>query len=225
LGVSSPIRIIPNFLDCTVYRRRPDPALAGRLRAGGVDHIVMHASNFRPVKRVGTVIDIFRQIRTRVPARLVLIGDGPDRGAVETRVIEAGLRDVVEFAGEQHDLVPWLSAADVFLLPSLQESFGLAALEAMACEVAVVASRVGGLPEIIDEGMTGYLCPPDDLGGMADRSLALLTNPDLRARIGRAAAVQVRERFCVERIVPQYEACYHDVVAAGEHPSGRDDGH
>ena len=145
-------------------------------------------------------------------ARLVMIGDGPDRRPLEQRVAEAGLQDVVEFAGEQHDLVPWLSAADLFLLPSEQESFGLAALEAMACEVPVVASRVGGLPEIIDDGLTGFLCAPDDLEGMAARGVAVLSDPDLQERIGRAAAEDVRTRFCTDLIVSQYEQCYRDVL-------------
>ena len=216
LGISREIRVIPNFLDCAVYRRRPVPTLRERLRAGGVEHVVVHASNFRPVKRVGAVVEIFRLMRERMPARLVLIGDGPDRDAVARRVIEAGLQEVVEFAGEQHDLVPWLSAADLFLLPSEQESFGLAALEAMACEVAVVASRVGGLPEIIDDGHTGYLCAPDDIEGMAQRGMALLADADLRTRIGRAAAARVQERFCADLIVPQYEQCYRDALASAE---------
>jgi N-acetyl-alpha-D-glucosaminyl L-malate synthase BshA len=214
LGITREIRVIPNFLDCEVYRRQRVPELGDRLRAGGVEHVVVHASNFRPVKRVGVVIDIFQRIRARLPARLVLVGDGPDRRAIERRVVEVGLQAFVEFAGEQHDLVPWLSAADLFLLPSEQESFGLAALEAMACEVPVVAARVGGLPEIIDDGTTGYLCAPDDIDGMAARGLAVLSDPDLRARIGRAAAADVRTRFCTERIVSQYEQCYRDVLAA-----------
>jgi N-acetyl-alpha-D-glucosaminyl L-malate synthase BshA len=214
LGLSCPIRVIPNFLDCETYRRRPVPDMDRRLRAGGVDHVVVHASNFRPVKRVGAVVEIFRLIRERIAARLVLIGDGPERDAVERRVVDSGLQQVVEFAGEQHDLVPWLSAADLFLLPSQQESFGLAALEAMACEVPVVASRVGGLPEIIDDGRTGYLREPDDIDGMAERGIALLADAELRARIGRAAAAHVRERFCAELIVPQYEQCYRDLLAS-----------
>src|SRR5437867_5488112 len=127
---------------------------------------------------------------------------------------EAGVRESLEIFGAQHDLDPWLSAADLFLLPSEQESFGLAALEAMACEVPVVASRVGGLPEIIDDGRTGYLCAPDDVDGMAVRGIAVLSEPDLLARIGRAAAADVRTRFCTERIVSQYEQCYQDVLAA-----------
>jgi N-acetyl-alpha-D-glucosaminyl L-malate synthase BshA len=213
-GTSREIRVIPNFLDCAVYRRRDVPELRARLRAGSADRVVLHASNFRPVKRLGAVIEIFRQVRARLPARLVLIGDGPDREPTERQVADAGLRESVEFAGEQHDIVPWLSAADVFLLPSAQESFGLAALEAMACEVPVVASRVGGLAETIDDGRTGYLCAPDDLDGMAGRTIALLTDAELHARMSRAAVADVRTRFCADRIVPQYEAYYRELLAA-----------
>ncbi|HWF84268.1 MAG TPA: N-acetyl-alpha-D-glucosaminyl L-malate synthase BshA [Vicinamibacterales bacterium] len=213
LRISRDIRVIPNFLDCAVYRRRPVPDLRARLAAGGRDRVVMHASNFRPVKRVGAVVEIFRRVRERVPARLVLIGDGPDREAVERHVVESGLQNHVDFVGEQHDLAPWLSAADLFLLPSQQESFGLAALEAMACDVPVVASRVGGLGEIIDDGTTGYLCAPEDLEGMVERAVAVLSDPELRDRIGRAAAAHVTERFCADLIVPQYEQCYRDVLA------------
>ena len=212
LGITRNIRVIPNFLDCEVYRRRPVPELRDRLLAGGAEHVVVHASNFRPVKRIGAVFEIFQLIRARLPARLVMIGDGPDRRPLEQRLAEAGLRGVVEFAGEQHDLVPWLSAADLFLLPSEQESFGLAALEAMACEVPVVASRVGGLPEIIDDGRTGFLCGPGDIGGMAARGIAVLSDPTLRERIGQAAAEDVRTRFCTDLIVSQYEQCYRDVL-------------
>jgi N-acetyl-alpha-D-glucosaminyl L-malate synthase BshA len=211
-GTSREIRVIPNFLDCAAYRRRDAPALRERLSAGGIDRVIVHASNFRPVKRIGAVIEIFREVRARIAARLVLIGDGPDRAAAEQQVADDGLRDVVEFAGERHDIVPWLSAADVFLLPSAQESFGLAALEAMACEVPVVASRVGGLSDTIDDGRTGYLCAPDDLGAMAQRTVALLADDDMRARMGAAAAEDVRQRFCADVIVPQYEACYRDLL-------------
>jgi glycosyltransferase involved in cell wall biosynthesis len=120
----------------------------------------------------------------------------------------------VIFAGAQQDLVAWLSVGDLFLLPSAQESFGLAALEAMACEVPVVASNVGGLPEIIDEGVTGFLCPPDALALMADRSVALLSDRDTRVRMGTAAARMVREKYCTERIVPLYEDEYRRVLGA-----------
>src|SRR5204862_7836827 len=177
-------RVIPNFLDCTEWQRRPDPELREWIcQSGEYEAVVMHVSNFRPVKRVDVVFDVFRRIRERVRARLVMIGDGPDREALEARVTRERLADSVRFVGEQQDLVRWLSAADLFLLPSSQESFGLAALEAMACEVPVVASRVGGLPEIIENGITGFVCAPGAVDQMAERGVALLTDRDLRASI------------------------------------------
>src|SRR3954463_13745736 len=189
LGVRHAIDVIPNFLDCATYRRRFDADLRERLcPAGRCDALVVHVSNFRPVKRVDLALQVFRAIRRRVRARFVLIGDGPVRSEIERCAIDYGLADDVTCVGEQHDLVAWLSAADLFLLPSAQESFGLAALEAMACEVPVIASRVGGLPEIIDDGVTGFLCPPHDVEMMAARAVAVLTDPALRASIGRAAA-------------------------------------
>jgi N-acetyl-alpha-D-glucosaminyl L-malate synthase BshA len=215
LGIGRPIRVIPNFLDCGVYARRPDRAL--REQICGNDSgaaVVMHVSNFRAVKRVPAVIDVFRSIRQRVPARLVLIGDGPDRPAAERRAADHGLLDDVLFAGEQQDLVPWLSVADLFLLPSDKESFGLAALEAMACEVPVVTSDVGGLPEIVEDGVTGFTCPPYAVQMMADRGVSLLTSHDLRRRITSAALDLVRTRYCTDSIVPLYEAHYREVLDA-----------
>lgn len=213
LGVTREVRVIYNFLDCAEWRRRPDPDLDEELRQG-VEAVVVHVSNFRPVKRVGLVVDVFRRILSRVRARLVMIGDGPDRAPLERRVTEEGLGDAVRFVGERQDLVRWLSAADLFLLTSSQESFGLAALEAMACEVAVVAARVGGLPEVIDDGVTGVLCPPDAVDAMAERAIELLHAPERRRAMARAAARSVRRRFCTDVIVPQYEAFYRSVLDA-----------
>jgi N-acetyl-alpha-D-glucosaminyl L-malate synthase BshA len=213
LGIRHEIRVIPNFLDCTEYRRRPDPDLRARLCAvESCDALVMHVSNFRPVKRVDVVLDVFRVIRRSVRARLILVGDGPDRPGLERRVVELGLTDAVSFAGEQQSLVPWLSVADLFLLPSAQESFGLAALEAMACEVPVVASNVGGLPEIIEDGVSGFVCQADAVDAMAARGVALLTDAALRARITEAAVEVVRTRYSTELVVPLYEAAYRDVL-------------
>jgi N-acetyl-alpha-D-glucosaminyl L-malate synthase BshA len=215
LGVRHHIDVIPNFLDCAAYKRRQDPELRSRLcPPGECDALVVHVSNFRPVKRVDVAIDVFSAIRRRVRARFVLIGDGPVRSEMERRVIDEGLAGDVTFVGEQRDLVAWLSAADLFLLPSAQESFGLAALEAMACEVPVVASRVGGLPEVIEDGVSGFLCEPDDVEGMAERGVAVLTDKARGAVVGRAAAEVVRSRFCTERVVPQYEAAYRAVLDA-----------
>ena len=215
LGITRPIRVIPNFLDCNVYRRTRDPAVRADLTRGQCDYVIVHASNFRPVKRVSTVVDVFRAVRARLAARLVLIGDGPDRRFAQRRVAEYGLADVVDFAGEQRDLVPWLSSADLFLLPSAQESFGVAALEAMACEVVVVATRVGGLPEVIEHGVNGFLYDVDDVQGMAESATRVLTDAALRRRVGLAARARVTERFCAERVVPEYERCYREVAGDG----------
>jgi N-acetyl-alpha-D-glucosaminyl L-malate synthase BshA len=218
-GVGRDIEVIPNFLDTDEYRRQPDLSLRHRLcPPDECEALITHVSNFRSVKRVGLVVDLFHRIREPVRARRVMVGDGPDRPAVERQVDELGLTDVVDFVGEQHDIVSWLSASDLFLLPSAQESFGLAALEAMACEVPVIASRVGGLPEVIQDGVTGFVCDPDDVAGMAERGISLLTHPERRQQIGRAAAEDVRRRFCTSIIVPKYEAYYDKVL------SGRQDG-
>jgi N-acetyl-alpha-D-glucosaminyl L-malate synthase BshA len=215
LGIQHDIRVIPNFLDCAQYRRRPDPKLRARLcPADRCDAVVLHVSNFRPVKRVDVALEVFRLIRRRVRARFVLVGDGPVRGDIERRVAEYGLSGDVDFAGEQQDIIAWLSSADLLLLPSDQESFGLAALEAMACEVPVVASNVGGLPEIIEDGVTGFVCPPEAAETMADRGIAVLTDPALRASITRRAVELVRRRYCHELVVPMYEAAYRDVLGS-----------
>ena len=214
VGVRGEIAVIPNFLDCTEFRRLPDRELRARLcPPDRYDALVVHMSNFRPVKRVDAAIEVFHRIRQRVRARFLLVGDGPVRPEVEKRVEAYGLDEDVLFAGAQGDPVRWLSVSDLFLLPSLQESFGLAALEAMACEVPVVASRVGGLPEIVRDGVTGFTCAPDDLDGMADRGVALLTDAALREPIVQRACEMVRADYCTGRIVPMYEAAYEDVLA------------
>ncbi|ODS55122.1 MAG: N-acetyl-alpha-D-glucosaminyl L-malate synthase BshA [Acidobacteria bacterium SCN 69-37] len=218
LGVRRDIAVIPNFLECGEYRRLQDAELRQRLcPAGECEALITHISNFRSVKRIGVVIEIFRRIQAQCRARLVMVGDGPDRQAAERQVADYGLADAVDFVGEQHDVVAWLSAADLFLLPSAQESFGLAALEAMSCEVPVVASRVGGLPEVIRDGVTGFVCDPDDIAGMAARSVELLRNPALRQHIGRAAAADVGRRFCTDIVVPQYERFYDEVLSDRVH--------
>jgi N-acetyl-alpha-D-glucosaminyl L-malate synthase BshA len=211
LGITRPIKVIPNFLDAREFQRRPDAELMHRLAPDG-EAVLMHMSNFRPVKRTNVVYDVFRGVAAKMKARLVLIGDGPDRLSLERRVMEDDLRDEVLFVGEQQDLPTWLSAAGVFLLPSSQESFGMAALEAMACEVPVVASRVGGLPEVIDDGVTGYLCDADDVDGMIEKTIEVLNDAPGRVRIGRAAADVVRSKYSAEAIVPMYEDFYERTV-------------
>jgi len=212
LRVTRDIRVIPNFLDCSAYERRDVCNLRAKLAPEG-QKIIIHVSNFRPVKRVAKVVEIFARVRRHVPAKLLMVGDGPDLAEATRLSRSLDVADDVEFLGEQDQVVPLLSAADVFLLPSVQESFGLAALEAMACGVPVVASRVGGLPEVVEDGTTGFLHPPDDLESMAGSIVKLLTDQALHTRMSDAAARSARERFCDDRIVPMYEAFYQEILA------------
>ena len=212
LGVSCDIRVIPNFLDCGAYSRGDATALRSEL-APRAEKVLIHISNFRPVKRVTAVVEVFARVRREIPARLLMVGDGPDLGAAMELAVALRVGDDVRFLGEQDPVVPLLSASDVLLLPSAQESFGLAALEAMACEVPVVASRVGGLPELIDDGITGFLHPPDDLDGMARSALRLLTDEALRARVTGAGRRVATERFCDTIVVPRYEKFYEETLA------------
>jgi N-acetyl-alpha-D-glucosaminyl L-malate synthase BshA len=209
LGVKRPIQVIPNFLDCAIHRRVLRPELRRRFTGGDPDvRIVVHVSNFRPVKRIDSVMGVFHRIQQQVPARLLLVGDGPELATAYRLGRELGISQHVHAVGAQEEVLPLLSISDLFLLPSSQESFGLAALEAMACEVPVVASRVGGIPEVIEDGVTGFLHPPEALDDMAASALKLLTDQDLREQMGRAACRRVREVFCAERVVPMYEECY-----------------
>jgi N-acetyl-alpha-D-glucosaminyl L-malate synthase BshA len=211
LGVTREIRVIPNFVDCTANRRREVGTLRARL-APRNEKLLIHVSNFRPVKRVKAVVEVFARVRAHVPARLLMVGDGPDLADASRRARALDVGDEVDFLGEQDQVVPLLSAADVFLLPSAQESFGLGALEAMACEVPVVASRVGGLPEVVQDGVNGFLHEPGDLDGMARSTLRLLTDDELHRRAAAAARQTAEGRYCDSKIVPLYEAYYEEVL-------------
>jgi L-malate glycosyltransferase len=213
LGITRRIQVIPNFLDGTRFKRRAVTRTDPRPR-------IVHVSNFRPVKRVDAVVEIFRRVHAEVPSVLLLVGEGPELEGARRRIHQAGLDADVEYSGEQQDIVELLSRSDLFLLPSATESFGLAALEALACGVPVVASRVGGLPEVIDDGVTGFLRPPDDLDGMAEVSLRLLKDPVLHDTMSRAARQVAIERFSVDRIVPMYERAYNALVQTDEVSTG-----
>lgn len=211
LGVKSAIKVIPNFIDCVLNRRRDVPGLREQLAPGG-QAVFIHVSNFRPVKRTPTVIEIFARVREQVAAKLLMIGDGPDMGEAVRMARRRKLTNDVAFLGVQEQVVPLLSIADAFILPSSQESFGLAALEALACEVPVIASRVGGLPEVIDDGVNGFLHEPGDLDGMAASAVRLVTDPVRRKQMAEAARRTTEERFSESRIVPIYEDYYEQVI-------------
>lgn len=214
LRVRSDIRVIPNFLDCSQHGRvAVSEALRQRICRGRCEKIVIHVSNFRPVKRTDAVVRIFQKIRERLNARLLLVGEGPELDKTLRTAREIGVHDYVDSLGEQDQVQALLSISDVMLLPSEQESFGLSALEAMACEVPVVASRVGGLPEVITDGETGFLHPPDDLDAMAASAVRLMTDDALHERIARAGRRLVETKFCADEIVPRYEEYYDEVLA------------
>jgi N-acetyl-alpha-D-glucosaminyl L-malate synthase BshA len=169
-------------------------------------------SNFRPVKRVSDVVKVFAAVRKQLPATLVLVGDGPDRDAAEHEVDGLGLRKDVRFLGKVESVGDVLRAADLFLLPSATESFGLAALEAMACAVPVIASKAGGIPEVVEDGQTGYLVPPGDVAAMAERALRILGDPAEHERLKQRAASRALE-FAADKVVPRYEALYEEVLS------------
>lgn len=211
MPVKSEIAVIPNFLDCEFHRREPDPKLRMVL-APEDEKLVVHISNLRPVKQVDAVVRVFARIRQQVAARLVIVGEGPERGKATQLVRALDLQPHVEMIGEAQDIVGVLSVADLFLLPSLQESFGLSALEAMACGVPVVASKIGGLPEVVEDGVTGCLHPPDAIEEMAACAVKILSDGALHARLAAAGVRVAREKFSADRVVPLYETLYRDTM-------------
>jgi N-acetyl-alpha-D-glucosaminyl L-malate synthase BshA len=209
--VQKPVQVIHNFVDCEQFK--PEDASQLRCRFAHDDEfVIMHASNFRPVKNIGLLIEVFDAIQRRVPARLVLIGEGPDLTMAKRRIAELRIEDRVDFLGNQECIEELLPAADLFLLPSHHESFGLVALEAMACGVAVIGTSVGGMREVIQEGVSGFLRHPADLSGWSDTAVEILQDAPRRHAMGKAARAAATDRFCGERILAQYEAEYAHAV-------------
>jgi len=209
------VEVIPNFIDTEVYRPGLEPCHRAALAPDG-EKIVMHVSNFRPVKRTVDVVETFARLHREVPSRLVLVGDGPDRPRALLRAEELGLKDDVLFLGKHTSVHELLSCADLFLLASESESFGLAALEAMSCGAPVVSTRAGGLAEVVEDGVSGHLCEIGDVDGMGEAAVRILADETTHrdfAAAGRALAI---ERFSSDRVVPQYEAYYERVLGATE---------
>lgn len=211
IGVRKEIQVIHNFVNCDLYRRSENRELRSRF-APQEESIAIHVSNFRAVKRPADVVDIFARIQQALPAVLLMAGDGPERSKAEWAVRNCGLEDKVHFLGKQENVHDLLGISDLLLLPSENESFGLVALEAMACEAPVVASRVGGLPEVITDGVEGFLAPPLDTASMAERAIEILAHPSYRIEMGKRAREKAKRNFCSTRIIPEYERYYRSVV-------------
>jgi N-acetyl-alpha-D-glucosaminyl L-malate synthase BshA len=212
-NIKHPIEVIPNFVNCDLYYRAEDPTQRAKWAPDG-EPILMHLSNFRPVKRVTDVVEIFALVHEKIPAKLVLIGDGPDRGTAEWLVRQKKLGRDVLFLGKQDHVQEKLGLADLFLLPSDLESFGLAALEAMACEVPVIGTNAGGMPEVVEHGVDGYLVAPRDVAAAAKFALQILTGPDRGREMGKLARINARKKYCASDIIPIYEAFYQQVLDA-----------
>ena len=211
--IQSEIEVIHNFVNCDVYVRNPDLVAEMRpLYAGPNEKLIVHLSNFRPVKRVTDVVEVFARIAKDVPSRLMLIGDGPDRSAAEYLAMRHGVQDRIHFLGKQDNVNELLPLADLMIMPSEMESFGLAALEAMACGVPAIATRVGGVSELIDDGVTGCLFEVGDVEGMAAAAIALLNDRIDLSTMAHAARRTAQDRFCATRIIPLYEEYYRRVI-------------
>jgi N-acetyl-alpha-D-glucosaminyl L-malate synthase BshA len=213
-GIEKEIEVIPNFIDTTKYKRLTSDTFFLKGISEG-QKVIAHTSNFRPVKRVADVIRIFNEVQKKIPSVLILIGDGPDRSQCEMLCREFGIQEKVRFLGKQVELVPILSTADLFLMPSQSESFGLSALEAMACEVPVISSSVGGLPELQVHGQTGYIAEFGDIDRMARYAIDLLTNPSKHKLFAEAARKRAKE-FESSKIISQYEQYYERVLAGND---------
>jgi N-acetyl-alpha-D-glucosaminyl L-malate synthase BshA len=200
------IEVIPNFIDPAVYNRARYAPQFAEIAAGR--KVLMHISNMRPVKRVKDVIAIYANVARQVPSILVMVGDGPDRVVAEQEARTLGVTDSVFFLGKLDSVAPLLASADLFLLPTVSESFGLSALEALACGVPVIGADAGGLPEVVRHGETGFLCAPKDVEGMSRAAIAILSDEDRWRAASATAAADARARFAQDNVVAQYEAFY-----------------
>ncbi|NBC15711.1 MAG: N-acetyl-alpha-D-glucosaminyl L-malate synthase BshA [Bacteroidetes bacterium] len=214
--VDRDIEVIPNFIDTERFRRLNKEHFKRALCPNG-EKVLVHVSNFRPVKNAQDVVKVFHRLREEdLPVKLLLVGDGPDRMPTEHLARQLGVYEDVRFLGKQEPIEEILSIADVFLMPSGSETFGLAGLEAMACNVPVVCSDIGGLPELVTEGESGFLCPLGDVDALTDRTRRLLTDEDLHARMSEAARARAVDVFDIKHIIPHYESYYERVLAQAE---------
>ncbi|MHB1857996.1 MAG: N-acetyl-alpha-D-glucosaminyl L-malate synthase BshA [Acidobacteriaceae bacterium] len=214
-GTTRHIEVISNFVNCDIYLR--DPIASATMRAQYAEPgeaVLVHLSNFRPVKRIQDVIQIFAGIAREIPARLLMVGDGPERSSAEWLAKSLKISDRVHFLGKHDQVNQLLPVADLMLMPSELESFGLAALEAMACEVPTIATAVGGVPEMIQNGVTGQLFPVGDVDAMSHAAVALLKDRDRLKAMALAGRQEAQRTYCASRVIPKYEAFYESVLRA-----------
>lgn len=216
-GVQKDIEVIRNFVNCDVYKPFEDEAKRTELRARYAapnEKIIIHLSNFRRVKRVGDVVEVFARIAREVPAKLMLIGDGPDRSIAESLALRYGIQSKIHFLGKQDSVQELLPLGDLLLMPSEMESFGLAALEGMACGVPCIATDVGGVPELVEHDYNGLLYRVGDVLGMGAGGIELLLNEPRLKQMGLNARKTAQDKFCTSRIIPMYERYYEHVLQA-----------
>jgi L-malate glycosyltransferase len=212
--IANHIQVIYNFVNCDFYIRDEGVPERRAEFATENERILVHLSNFRPVKRLTDVIEIFDRVRKKIPSKLLLIGDGPDRSQAEWLAVQKGIHEQVIFLGKQDRVSEKLAIADVMLLPSQLESFGLAALEAMACQVVPIATNVGGIPEVIEHGKSGFLADVGDVETMARYAIDILGDDARLKALGKAARASAQSRFCSSKIIPQYEDFYRRVLGS-----------
>jgi N-acetyl-alpha-D-glucosaminyl L-malate synthase BshA len=210
--ITKHIEVIWNFVNCDLYQRDVDSIRRRREFAQPDEAVLIHVSNFRPVKRLTDVIEIFARVARELPAKLLLMGDGPDRSQAEWLAMKKGIHDRVIFMGKQDRIHEKIAMADVLLMPSELESFGLAALEAMACEVVPICTNVGGVPEVVDDGETGFLADVGDVDTMSARAIEILSDRTKLKEMANLARKRARERFCASKIIPEYEKFYQHVL-------------
>lgn len=212
-SIQRPIEVIPNFVNCDVYA----PVAEGRATARSAyapegEKLLVHLSNFRAVKRVNDVVEVFARVAAKTPAHLLMIGDGPDRSTAEWLAVQKNIRERVHFLGKQDNVSEILPLCDLMIMPSEMESFGLAALEAMACRVPTIATQVGGVGELIEDGVNGRLFPVGDVDGMAHAAIELLTDPEKLEAMRSLARKTAQKHFCASQIIPHYERYYEEII-------------
>ncbi len=212
-SIQRPIEVIPNFVNCDVYAPLEDGRAAARAAyAPAGEKLLVHLSNFRAVKRVNDVVEVFARVAANTPAHLLMIGDGPDRSTAEWLAVQKNIRERVHFLGKQDNVSEILPLCDLMIMPSEMESFGLAALEAMACRVPTIATHVGGVPELIDDGVNGRLFPVGHVDAMAQAAIELLTDSGKLETMRDLARKTAQKHFCASQIIPHYERFYEKII-------------